>query len=401
MLAAVKEYPAFVRDNLRLLAFGCAVIGLSSFGQSYIISLFAPQFRAAFGMTDGEFAAWFASVTLLSAVTFPWLGSRLTRDNERGFTLISAVILATAAFTIALSPNIVIFLFGLYLARLGGQGLLVHASLTIPAARLPEASGKAVGVVLIGLSLSQATLPTIAVGSIVALGWRITWAAAGSWILAVAIIALLLLPDEDSPSLPKHEQPQGTGLERPDNQKTNWKVFFLLPALFAESLAVSALIFHQARLAETKSWSLEWVAACFVAYSSIQIATTIIAGPAVDRLGPMRFLPFLLVPQTIALLLVFLFSSWWIAPFYFGFTAISAGLDSSVQTPALAKLFGVERLARSKARFEGLRIILTGLGPTLMGVLLDFGVSMQTQIALMMACLCVFSLLALVFRRAV
>jgi predicted MFS family arabinose efflux permease len=400
MLATVKEYRAFVRDNMRLLAFGCAVIGLSSFGQSYIISLFAPQFRSTFGITDGEFAAWFAAVTLLSAVTFPWLGSRLTHDNERGFTLLSAVILASAAFAIALSPNIVIFLLGLYLARLGGQGLLVHASLTIPAMRLPEASGKAVGVVLIGLSLSQATLPTIAVSSILVLGWRATWAVAGCCILAVAVLAVLLLPGEDSPLLHNEEQPRGVVFERSNIQKIDWRVFFLLPSLFAESFAVSALIFHQARLAETKNWSLEWVAVCFVAYSSIQIATTIIAGPVIDRFGPLRILPVLLIPQTVALLLIFLFSSWWVAPFYFGFTAISAGLDTSIQTPALSRLFGIERLARSKARFEGLRIILTGLGPTLMGILLDFGVSMQMQIAFLMPCLCVFSLLALVFRRA-
>ncbi|UWU93230.1 MFS transporter [Bradyrhizobium sp. CB1015] len=401
MLAAFKEYPAFVRDNLRLLAFGCALIGLSSFGQSYVISLFAPQFRSAFAMTDGEFAAWFAGVTLVSAVTFPWLGSRLTRNNERRFTLLSALTLASAAFAIALSPNIAIFLLGLYLARLGGQGLLVHASLTIPAARLPEASGKAVGVVLIGLSLSQATLPTIAVSSILVLGWRATWALAACSILLIAVAAVLLLPEEDGLPPHGHPRPQSGGLDQSVIRKINWKVFFVLPALFAESLAVSALIFHQARLAETKHWPLEWVAACFVAYSSIQIATTIIAGPLVDRFGPLRIVPFLLVPQAIALLLIFLFSSWWIAPFYFGFTAISAGLDSSVQTPALARLFGVERLARSKARFEGLRIILTGLGPTLMGVLLDLGVPIQTQIGFMIPGLCVFSLLALAFRRAV
>jgi MFS family permease len=179
----------------------------------------------------------------------------------------------------------------------------------------------------------------------------------------------------------------------------NWRAFLLLPALFAESFTVSALIFHQARFAADRNWPIEWVAACFLVYSSAQILTTIISGPIIDRLGALRILPFLLVPQTIALLLIFVFSSPWVVPFYLGFTAISAALDGNLQTPALSELFGIERLARSKAIFEGARIVLTGLGPTVMGVFLDLGVSMQTQIIYLAPCLCACSLLALVFRR--
>ena len=57
--------PAFLRDNSRWLAAGMLLTFLSSFGQTFFISIFAGDIRDTFGLSHGAWGGIYALGTTL------------------------------------------------------------------------------------------------------------------------------------------------------------------------------------------------------------------------------------------------------------------------------------------------------------------------------------------------
>ncbi len=57
----------FYRDNSRWLLAGLMLAFCSSFGQTFFISLFAGQIKAAYGLSDGGWGSIYTVATLISA----------------------------------------------------------------------------------------------------------------------------------------------------------------------------------------------------------------------------------------------------------------------------------------------------------------------------------------------
>jgi len=51
----MRNYAQFIRDNRRLLAFGMFMTFFLRFGQTFLISLFAPSFDADLGLSAAAF----------------------------------------------------------------------------------------------------------------------------------------------------------------------------------------------------------------------------------------------------------------------------------------------------------------------------------------------------------
>jgi hypothetical protein len=58
---------AFLLDNARWLTVGVLLTFLSSFGQTYFISVFAGEIRAGFGLSHGEWGGIYTLGTTASA----------------------------------------------------------------------------------------------------------------------------------------------------------------------------------------------------------------------------------------------------------------------------------------------------------------------------------------------
>ena len=61
------EYLRFLRDNAPFLAAGVLLSFLSSFGQTFFISIFSGEIRSGFGLSDGEWGALYTMGTGASA----------------------------------------------------------------------------------------------------------------------------------------------------------------------------------------------------------------------------------------------------------------------------------------------------------------------------------------------
>ena len=80
-------YVAFVRSNIRFLGFGMVLAVFSSFGQTFFISLFSGEFRAAFGLSHGEFGSIYSIATVASGLSIIWAGRLIDRYALRSFSL--------------------------------------------------------------------------------------------------------------------------------------------------------------------------------------------------------------------------------------------------------------------------------------------------------------------------
>ncbi len=95
--------PRFLLDNAPFLAVGALLTLLSSFGQTFFISIFAGEIRATFGLSHGQWGGLYMLGTSASAVVMIWAGS-LT-DHFRVRTLGPVILLGLACACVAMAVN--------------------------------------------------------------------------------------------------------------------------------------------------------------------------------------------------------------------------------------------------------------------------------------------------------
>ena len=76
----------FLRLNLPWLSAGFLLTFLSSFGQTFFISLFAGEIRLAFGLSHGEWGGLYSLGTFASAMVMIWAGGLTDLFRLRHFS---------------------------------------------------------------------------------------------------------------------------------------------------------------------------------------------------------------------------------------------------------------------------------------------------------------------------
>jgi len=375
----VRSYFDFASANWQQLLFGALLMALSSFGQTYFVSVSGSYFRDAFNLTDGGLGATYAAGTFASALTLTWAGRLIDYTSVRRFTWAVALLLATACLLVAISANFVMLAVAFYFLRLGGQGLMTHTALTATARAFPQDAGKALGVIALGLSVAQGLFPIAGVTMMEQLGWRTAWGINAVLVIAGVAVALIFLPRQgDRPIRSRKDRTDANAGKAPAVWR-DARLLLTLPAILAGPFIVTGFFFHQARLAEQKGWDLATVAASFAVFAIVQAIASVVVGPVIDKVGPRRLLPFFLLPQALAMLLLGYISAPWIAPVYMLLMATSMALASTLATALWVDLFGPLELARVRSFVEAGTVLASGASPIIMGLLIDAGVSLESQ----------------------
>ncbi|MDT8444540.1 MAG: MFS transporter, partial [Desulfuromonadales bacterium] len=152
-------YFSFLHAHPQILIFGMLLTFFSSFGQTFLISIFVPYFLEVFALDTAQFGLLYATATLASAASLPWFGRLLDRVPLRRFSLAAGLGLVLACLAIALAPNVGFLFVALLGLRLTGQGLLsLTASITM--ARVFERGrGRALSLSGLGYPLGEGLLP--------------------------------------------------------------------------------------------------------------------------------------------------------------------------------------------------------------------------------------------------
>lgn len=366
-----------------LVAAAFALTMSSAFGQTYFIAIFAPWLKAELGLTDGGFGMLYAVATTASAAALVWGGK--VADVWPVRRLGPLAILALAAMCVAMSVVSVAWmllpiLFGL---RLFGQGAMGHLAITGTGRWYVRRRGRMLSIAVLGFPASEAVMPIVAVSLIASIGWRETWLAAASVLVAVSIpVVMFLLRKEPPPSAvepfeitPGIEQRSWTRAEvirRPE-------FFAVVAGIVVPSFAMTGIFFHQVHLVEVKGWTMPWFAGWFPLYAITSVATALMTGWLVDRYAARRFLPLFLMPMAVGIAVLATSRSPWAVPMFMLLGALTNGAASTLIAAVWAELFGTRHLGSIRAIAFAGQVLASALAPGLIGLLLDPAVPIETQ----------------------
>ena len=376
---------AFIAANPRYLAFGIATAFLSSFGQTFFISLFGGEIRAAFGLSHGDFGAIYAAGTLTSAAVLIWAGRKIDDWDLRHYTALIGLGLAVACVVMATTQGAAWLVVSIFLLRFFGQGLMSHTSSATTARYFDADRGKALSIAGMGYPVAEAAYPIIAVTVMAWLGWRGAWFACAAFMVVATVPVTYWL-------LKGHAERHQRHLEQLDEDHRSGKrgpgwtrgqmlrdprFYLLMPSYLAPSFIYTGLFFHQIHLVDSKGWDLNVFAASYSAYAAAQVAAVFVAGWLIDRFSAWSMMRFYLMPLALGCVVLFAVKDTPAIPFYMVLIGISSGTVAVVHSAILAEIYGVRHLGAIKALATALMVFSSAGGPVLMGWLIDAGVTME------------------------
>lgn len=376
-----------LRDSLPLLAFGLLLTFFSSFGQTFLLSLYVPAIEALLGISNTVFGSLYAVATLSSALTLPWLGGRFDHMPIRAYTLMVLAGLVAALLLLSSARHLVVVVIAFYGLRLFGQGLMSHTAVSAMARYFEANRGKAIGITTLGHPIGEATLPLLATLLIGGFGWRSTLQFFALSIVVVVLPATLLLLSAARATLKKFEATSDTDAAAMPHQSI-WRLmaerrfWIITPLVFMTGYTNTALFFFQLKLGEARGWSPEWVAGSLSAFALASALGMAGAGPLVDRLSGRQLFPGYMIPYVAGLLVLVFFHQPIAYPVALLLMGLANGSGSTVKNAMLAEIYGIQVIGKVRSVFTTIMVISTALGPISFGVLLDANLSFAWIFAL-------------------
>lgn len=372
----MRQYFQFVLEERRLLSFGLTFTFFSSFGQTFLISLFVPFFLANFNLSNTGFGSLYSLATLSSALTLPWFGKWIDHLPLKRFSLLVATGLMLAAFTVSISWHVTILFAGLLMLRLAGQGLSGHTAQTSMAKFFNLQRGKALSIANLGYPLGEAVLPLIVTAMIPLLTWRGAWGGISLGI-GLLLIPFLLKVLSDTKQTPVTSQTSDEHKEQSQDVGsysmvfTDKRFYLLLPAVLLPAFWVTGLFLYQIIIAEQLGWSAALIASAFIAHALARVVSSLSVGPAIDAFSARQLFPYHLIPIGLGFLVAVFHPGGWSAFLYMFLLGMTLGVSGNIKTALWAEMYGTESVGTIRSLFSALMVFSTALSPFLMGWLID------------------------------
>ena len=360
--------------------FGLAAAFLSSAGQTFFIGLFGADLRAEFALSEGAFGAIYGAATLASGLLMFWLGGLADRLSPRQSVSVALGILGAGALTLALGRSSLWLLPGLFLLRLGGQGLTGHIAIVTAARHGGVRRGRSVATAAFGFILGEALLPLAVTAALGLLDWRWLWIAVGAFMLVVALPLMRRL----AAPLPGSPAPD-EATDETESPGGRWPLLrdarFLaaLSVVLVAPFVITAVFLHQGTLAEMRHWKPPQVAAAFLGFAAFQALATWLSGRLVDRIGSLGLMRLYLLPLGLGILaLGFVDGVIGLWLFFCGL-GLTSGANAVVAGAVWVEVFGARRLGMVRGVYAGLMVVSTAIAPALLGMALAAGISLQAM----------------------
>lgn len=372
----MSSWKRLFQEYKYILGLGFLFAYFSSFGQTFLISLYIPSIEQLLGLSNTAMGSLYAGATVASALTLPYMGSRFDSMSLGKYMVMILMGLCIALLFLSFSSHIIMVGISLYLMRLFGQGLMSHTAVSTMTRYFDTDRGKAIGIATTGHPFGEATLPVLITICIGWLGWR------GSLQLNAAFVVLFIMPLVYFLYQKKKKQQIKSdaeiSIEQP-SKISNWdiirhKAFLIIaPAVFTLGFTNTAIFFFQLKLGAAKGWSAAWVSSSLAAFAGASALGMFLAGPWVDKLSAKKLFPFILIPYLIGVLSLLLTDAAFIYPVALAFMGFANGSGSTVKNALFAEIFGVKIIGKVRSLFVTVMVLSTALGPLFFGVLVDNG----------------------------
>ncbi|MFT4608229.1 MAG: MFS family permease [Gammaproteobacteria bacterium] len=396
------DYWHFARAHPRFLGFGFFLAFMSSAGQTYFIGVFGQEIQAEFGLDAGSWGRTYMMGTLASAIVINWSGALIDRFDLRWFTAVALIGLSLACWLMSSVTTPMFLILAIFMLRQFGQGLTSHAGITSMARYHAADRGKAIALAAIGFAVGEAALPLLAMFAIEIWGWRDTFGGVALVVLASTLLALWLLKGH---SLRHTTHATALNLRTNIEQRDHYtrcqmlsesRFYFMLPAMVAPSMIMTAMFFFPAEIAKAKGWTNFWVTGHYWVYSFSAVMVTVSSGVLIDRFSARRVVPTFLIPLALSLSVLTLSDqSFMIWPFML-LMGVSSGLYFTGLSALWAELYGLKHLGAIKSLINAVMVFSSALGPALVGSLLNWQVGFSS-ICLMLAAVCIVATVLLVY----
>ena len=380
----------FILGGTPALGLGVLLTFGSSIGQTFFVSLFAGEIRGELSLSHGMFGTFYSAATLASAIAFLWLGKFADQVDLTLLGALTLLALSGFAMLMANANSLIILFLSLFGLRLFGQGLCGHVAMTAMARWFLRERGRALGVASLGHPIGEALLPFLVAFFLTLLTWRDVWMGVS---LCVAVIFLPVLcwlgKCVRSHGLGRSQNKEPGVTEKP---RLSWsraqvlrdlRFYQLMPGLLAAPFIMTGVLFHQVHLVETKSWSLAMFASCYPLYAASATGVTFGAGWLVDRFNAVSLLRFYLVPLGLGLVFLASTDETYAAPVFMILMGASAGAATIVLSALWVELYGTDYLGAIRSMCFAILVFSTSIAPGLMGLLIDAGVTLETQFAIL------------------
>lgn len=372
----------FLRENARWLTAGMLLTFLSSFGQTYFISLFAGEIREVFQISHGEWGGIYAVGTTASAVAMIWAGALTDRFRVRALGAAVLVLLAVSCLFMAFNPVWWLLPFAIFCLRFTGQGMASLTAVVAMSRWFIATRGKALSVANLGFAIGQALLPMLFVGLMVIYDWRMLWVgAAVIAVLGVPALLMLLRLERTPQSMAQSNQSVGMQTRHwTRNQTLRHPLFwFMFPALLGPGAFNTAFFFHQVHFADIKQMTHVELVAMLPFYTVISIVFMVLSGWALDKVGTARLIAWYQLPM-VAAFVVFAYADTngeMLLGFFF--LAVTTGGNSTLPNAFWAEFYGTRHLGSIKAMAAAVMVLGSAIGPGITGLGIDLGVGIETQ----------------------
>jgi len=372
----------FLSQNAPWLGAGALLTFLSSFGQTFFISIFAGEIRTTFGLSHGQWGGIYSLGTGLSAIAMIWAGALTDLFRVRVLGPVILAGLAMACLAMALNPVAWALPIVIFALRFFGQGMTSHTAVVAMSRWFSATRGRALSVASLGFSLGEAVMPVLFVSLLVWTDWHILWmAAAAICVLAIPALILLLRRERTPQSMAEGQSSVGmAGRHWKRAEALRHPLFwFMVPALLGPSAFNTAFFFHQVHFAEIKGWSHGALVSLFPIYTGLAIVAMLASGWAIDRWGTARLMPFIQLPMVAAFLLFSAAEGLDGALLAFLFLAMTTGANATCSSAFWAEFYGTAYIGAIKALAAAIMVFGSAAGPGITGALIDHGIGLERQ----------------------
>lgn len=375
-------FPQFMRQNARWLIAGGLLTLMSSFGQTFFISVFSGAIRQEFSLSHGAWGGIYSLGTLASAFVMVWTGTLTDRFRVRTLGVVCLCTLAAASLGMAAIPSVWVLPFIIFALRLSGQGMLSHVAMVSMARWFVETRGRALASASLGFAIGEAVLPLSFVALLTILPWRSLWVIVALLVMLSIPLLLRLLKTERTPKSVA-DSSQAFGMSERHwlrREVIGHRLFwYMIPSLLGPSIFITAFFFQQVHLAEIKGWSHASLVALFPVLTVTSIGATLVSGWAVDRFGTARLTPVFQLPMVGAFIVMSFAQTLLGAAVAVVIMSLTIGANTTVPGAFWAEFYGTRHLGSIKAMATAVMVLGSAIGPALTGSLIDLGVPFDEQ----------------------
>jgi MFS family permease len=356
----------------RIVVFSSVAGAMTVFGQTAGISVFIDHLIRDLSIPRPVISTLYSVASFAAAMTMPWVGARIDVVGIRRSTLIVSGLFGAVVLALAGVWELIGLALGFFAVRLLGQGALSLLAKVVVALRFQAGLGRAVGVTGAVGALGFSLLPILLSAGIERLGWRAVWAIGGVsvWVVMIPLTAWAMSRAQDRvlSGLDRASgDGRGAGFTRAQAIRTG--MFWVISlAVAANTLIVTALMFHQISILGEAGLSPTEAAAVFLPQTIASTATLLGVGFVADRLPGRLMLGVSMALLTLATVLLQVLDDGLIPLLYAVSLGAAMGLGFAAEGVLFPRYFGVREIGAIRGLAFTIGVAGAALGPIIVGV---------------------------------